>query len=86
MFFFFVWFVLGQQNVIKKAETSETRPFELIQKLSIGEAANSSEDKAIDVDLRYRTRTQKLHLSSNSCSVRFSDSCRVEKMFSFYIL
>ncbi|KAL9311516.1 Protein TIFY 11B [Arabidopsis thaliana] len=41
----------GQQNVIKKVETSETRPFKLIQKFSIGEASTSTEDKAIYIDL-----------------------------------
>ncbi|KAG7589874.1 CO/COL/TOC1 conserved site [Arabidopsis suecica] len=38
----------GQQNVIKKAET---RPLEVIQKLSVGEASTISGNKAIYVDL-----------------------------------
>ncbi|KAL1203745.1 Protein TIFY 11B [Cardamine amara subsp. amara] len=42
---------IGQQDVIKKAETWETRPVELIQKLSIGEASTSSRGKAKDADL-----------------------------------
>jgi len=50
--------------VIKKVETSETRPFKLIQKFSIGEASTSTEDKAIYIDLRYCTH--KLHMYSNS--------------------
>lgn len=50
--------------MIKKAET---RPFEVIQKLSersVCEASTSSGNKAIYVDLRYCT-----HMFSNSCSV-----------------
>ncbi|XP_019085322.1 PREDICTED: protein TIFY 11B-like isoform X2 [Camelina sativa] len=39
----------GQQDVIKKAETSGTRSFDLIQKLSKGEASTSSGGKAIDI-------------------------------------
>ncbi|XP_019093131.1 PREDICTED: protein TIFY 11B-like isoform X2 [Camelina sativa] len=39
----------GQQDVIKKAETSGTRSFDLIQKVSNGEASTSSGGKAIDI-------------------------------------
>ncbi|CAN8239507.1 unnamed protein product [Cochlearia groenlandica] len=40
-----------QQNLIKKAENSETRSFELFPNLIIGEASTSSGDKAKDVNL-----------------------------------
>ncbi|XP_056849416.1 protein TIFY 11B isoform X2 [Raphanus sativus] len=40
----------AQQNAIKKADISETRPFKLTQKqLSVGETSISSRGKAIDV-------------------------------------
>ncbi|KAJ0232037.1 Protein TIFY 11B [Hirschfeldia incana] len=41
----------GQQNEIKKANISETRPLDLIQKLSVGEASTSSGGKPRFVDL-----------------------------------
>uniref|UniRef100_A0A1J3EPC6 Protein TIFY n=1 Tax=Noccaea caerulescens TaxID=107243 RepID=A0A1J3EPC6_NOCCA len=41
----------GQQNAMKKAETSETTPFGLIQKLSIGETSTSSGGKARGTDV-----------------------------------
>ncbi|CAH2066929.1 unnamed protein product [Thlaspi arvense] len=41
----------GQQNVIKMAETSKTRPMEYFQKLSVGEASTSSGGKARDANL-----------------------------------
>jgi len=41
----------GQQNGIKKAETSDITPCGLIQKLSVGEASTSSGGKARDTNL-----------------------------------
>ncbi|ESQ27941.1 hypothetical protein EUTSA_v10018984mg [Eutrema salsugineum] len=43
--------IRGQQNAIKKADESETRPFEFTQKLSIGEASTYSGGKARGDDL-----------------------------------
>lgn len=45
--------VIGQQNEIKKADISETRPIDLSQKVSVGEASTSSGGNPRFVDLRY---------------------------------
>lgn len=47
------FFVIGQQNELKKADISETRTFDLKEKLSVGEASTSSGGKPSFVDLRY---------------------------------
>lgn len=52
---YFFGLIIAQQNAIKKANISESRPFKLTQKqLSVGETSTSSRGKAIDVVyLRY---------------------------------
>lgn len=66
--------VIGQQNEIKKADISETRPFDLSQKVSVGEASTSSGGKPRFVDLRYiHFVGNKLEKCQNVCMYRCVD-------------